>query len=118
MLRPPVAAFAAAFTAAALVSACGPARHQALPRPASTAAKADETQAAQILNQCMPKNILDLTGKPGRDAFGRCLEIPPAKRPAFSACLTTAAEADHLVSRAGRSEFTEVSVPKCAEANR
>jgi hypothetical protein len=120
MPRPPVvAAFATALTAAAVVTACGPSHHPgALASPTSSVVKADETQAAQILSQCMPKNVLTLTTQSGRQALVRCLAIPPAKRPAFSTCLTTATEADHLLTHAGRAKFAEVSLPACVKANR
>lgn len=84
----------------------------------SSAVRADETAAASIVSSCMPKNTATLTTKNGRRKFGECLEIPPAKRPAFTSCLTRAAEGDRLTKAPGRRKFAETDVPGCVEANR
>jgi hypothetical protein len=118
VIRTPLLAIGAA-AVIAVATGCGPGHHAAsLASPTSSAVKADETAAAAIISQCMPENVITLTTKNGRKALVTCLSVPPAKRAPFETCVTTAAEHDHLATKAGRAELAEVSVPACFEENR
>jgi hypothetical protein len=102
-----------------LLTGCGPGKHAgSMASPTSPAVKADETAAASVIDSCMPKNVLVFASENGRDAFAKCTAVPKANEAKFTSCLTTAAEADHLFTHAGRSRFTEVSAPHCYEVNR
>jgi hypothetical protein len=109
----------AAPLAVLLLTGCGPGKHPgAVASPTSSAVKADETAAASVINSCMPKNVLVLTTKSGRDAFGKCAGIPKAHETAFTQCLTGYATTDHVFTKAGRTRFADVDAPHCYEVNR
>jgi hypothetical protein len=42
--------------------------------------------------------------------------VPPAKQEQFKSCLTSAVKSDKLWTSAGRSKFTNESLPNCVNA--
>ena len=104
-------AAALALGAAALaLAACGGghARTAASSLASNPAVQADRARAMAIITPCLPANQLALLKKAGRTAFIDCV-VPddPAKRAAFEQCLSGAATADHVLTRAGRLQFLE-----------
>ena len=54
----------------------------------------------------------------GRTQFVNCMKslVPPAKQEQFKTCLTNAVKSDKLWTSAGRSKFTNESLPNCVNA--
>jgi hypothetical protein len=54
----------------------------------------------------------------GRTKFVDCMKglVPPAKQQQFKNCIVSAVESDKLWTSAGRSKFTNESLPNCVDA--
>jgi hypothetical protein len=113
------AASVAAPIAAALLTVaavgCGTSgNHAGSPVATSTAA----AKARHQLDDCFNKvGDTGLFSSSGRSRFTACMKnvVRPAKRAQFRHCIINAAESDKLWTRAGRSKFTNTSLPNCID---
>lgn len=87
----------------------------------SAVARAD---AKALAAKCIPAGATaqikladSLKSKTGRTAFAQTCGVPPAHKQAFEAAVLNAAEAGHLSTKAGRSTFFSVTLPKIVEEN-
>jgi hypothetical protein len=77
----------------------------------SAVAKAKE-QATTCLQKTGTSGLLTSSG---RSELVNCLKniVPPAEQQAFKSCMTSAAVSDQIWTSAGRSKFTNTSLPNC-----
>lgn len=75
-------------------------------------------KAKQEATACVQKTGTGaLLSSAGRTQLVNCLKglVPADKLTAFKSCVTTAAKNDKLWTKAGRTKFTDTSVPNCVD---
>lgn len=79
---------------------------------ANPAAQRDKAQAEKIIKPCLPANQLSLANKAARTTMVNCI-VPnnPVARQQLEQCISDAAVADHLVTKAGRTQFEQGTDP-------
>ena len=108
-----IAATSCSSTSSSSVGAA-PASH-ASPRVTSSAV----AKAKQEATACVQKTGTGaLLSSQGRTEVVNCLKglVPADKLTAFKTCVTTAAKNDQLWTKAGRTKFTDTSVPNCVNS--
>ena len=76
-------------------------------------------KAKEQLNTCINNvGATALLSSSGRTQFADCMKSlgPPAKQAQFKDCVISAAKSDQLWTSAGRSKFTNESLPNCVNA--
>lgn len=126
-MRKAVIGILAAIALVVGIAACGPAKTGSLgpnvPKvnaSQSAVAKSD----AKALAKCLPTGATQqielahsLTTHSGREALTDKCGIPASKKSSFEAAVLNAAETGHLTSKAGRTTFFSMTLPKIVEAN-
>ena len=88
----------------------------------ATSAAATSTAVAKAkaqLDTCIKQTgATALLQSSGRTQFVNCMKslVSPAKQEQFKTCLTNAVKSDQLWTSAGRSKFTNESLPNCVNA--
>lgn len=80
--------------------------------------------ASALRAKCIPASAVkqielarSLKTAAGRTAFEAACGVPPANKAQFEQDVLTAAEAGHLTTKAGRTTFFSVTLPKIVEEN-
>jgi hypothetical protein len=96
-------------------SSSGSAASSTTPIASSSAAAKAKAQATECVQKTGTAALLTSSG---RSEVANCLKglVPPAKQQAFKDCITTAAVNDKVWTSAGRSQFTNTSLPNCLNA--
>ena len=116
--RQHVLTVAGAIIAAAAIAGCGSGSTSSQAKGTTTpiASSSAAAKAKEQATACISKTgVSGLVSSSGRTELVNCLKaiVPPAEQEAFKNCVTNAAVSDKVWTSAGRTKFTDTSVPNC-----
>lgn len=98
--------------------------HTAASHVSASQSQVAKSDAKALLAKCLPTGATaqlqvadSLKSKAGRTAFAAKCGVPPQNKKAFEAAVLSAAESGHLTTKAGRTTFFSVTLPKIIEEN-
>lgn len=118
------AAMPLAISAAIGAGVMGCNSHTSASHVSASQSQVAKSDAKALLAKCIPTGATQqlqvassLKSKAGRSVFAGKCGVPPQNKKAFEAAVLTAAESGHLTTKAGRTKFFSVTLPKIIEEN-